>query len=146
MLIQLDLRPGRRELRQFGWIALVAFGLLGAVILWKGGLFHLSFGAAGRPVAFTLWAVGAASALLSIAWPQGNRPLFVGLSLLAFPIGWVVSHLVLAILFYGVLTPVGLLFRVLGRDPLERPFQSEMRSYWVDLREVTDEKDYFRQF
>jgi hypothetical protein len=146
MMIQLNLRPGKRELRQFGFFALVAFGLAGGVILWKGGLFHLSFGGAARPAAFTLWAVGAASALLSILWPQGNRPLFVALSLLAFPIGWIVSHLVLAVLFYGVLTPVGLLFRILGRDPLARPFREDLRSYWVDLRDVTDEKDYFRQF
>jgi hypothetical protein len=146
MLIALNLRPGRRELRQFGFVALAAFGFLGAVILWKGGLFHVSFGSAARPVAFTVWGAGALSALLSIVWPEGNRPLFVGLSVIAFPIGWVLSHLVLAILFYGILTPVGLLFRILGRDPLERPFRKDMRSYWVDLPEVTDEKDYFRQF
>jgi hypothetical protein len=41
---------------------------------------------------------------------------------------------------------VGLLFRLLGRDPLERAFRPEMKSYWVDLPEVKDEGDYFRQF
>ena len=146
MLVQLNLRPEPRQLRQFGWVALVAFGLLGSMVLWRGGLFGASFGSGAGPVACALWALGAASALLSIVWPEGNRPLFVGLGVLAFPIGWVVSHVVLAILFFGVLTPVGLLFRLLSRDALERAFRPEMKSYWVDLREVTDESDYFRQY
>jgi hypothetical protein len=146
MLVELNLRPEPKQLRQFGWVALVAFGLLGSIVFFRGGLFGASFGSAARPVAWALWAMGAASALLSIVWPKGNRPLFVGLGVLAFPIGWVLSHVVLAVLFFGVLTPVGLLFRLLSRDALERAFRPEMKSYWVDLREVRDESDYFRQF
>lgn len=146
MLVQLNLRPEPRQLRQFGWIALVGFGLLGSVLIWKGGLFGASFGSAARPLAWALWAVGAVSALLSIVWPQGNRPLFVGLGVLTFPLGWVLSHVVLAVLFFGVLAPVGLLFRLLSRDALERAFRPEMKSYWVDLRDVRDEREYFRQF
>lgn len=146
MLVRLDLRPERKQLRQFGWVALVAFGFLGTVVLWKGGLFGASFGASTRTVAYAMWSLGALSAALSLVRPEANRPLFVALGVLAFPIGWVVSHVVLAVVFFGVLTPVGLLFRLLGRDPLERRFRADRQSYWVDLPEVDDEKDYFRQF
>ena len=114
------------------FVALVAFGILGMTL--------------GSSVAYGLWALGVLSALLSVLWPSGNRPLFVVLSLVAFPIGWALSHVVLALFFYGVLTPVGLLFRLLGRDPLDRAFDPERKSYWVDLAEVTDKRDYFRQF
>jgi hypothetical protein len=145
MLVQLDFRPDSKQLRQFGFIALAAFGLLGALILWKGGLFGFPFGSAARPVAVGFWGLGALSALLSLVWPQGNRPLFVGLSLLAFPIGFVVSHVVLAMLFFGVLTPVGLLFRLFGHDLLDRGFQKDRKSYWVDLPETIKQADYFRQ-
>ena len=72
--------------------------------------------------------------------------LAVLLSLAAFPVGFVVSHLVLAILFFGVLTPAGLLMRLLGRDPLERKFDEGRKSYWVDLPEPKEPRDYFRQF
>ena len=146
MLVRLDFRPDSRQLRQFGFIALAAFGLLGALTWWNGGLFGFAFGSAARPVAIGLWALGASSALLSMVWPGGNRALFVLLSVVAFPIGFVVSHVALAVLFFGVLTPVGLLLRLLGRDPLERGFDKERKSYWVDLPELTSERDYFRQF
>jgi hypothetical protein len=146
MLVQLDLRPDSRQLRQFGFIALAAFGLLGVLILWKGGLVGFRFGSAARPIAVGMWVLGAASALLSLVWPQGNRPLFVALSVLAFPIGFLVSHVVLAVLFFGILTPVGLLLRLLRYDPLDRAFQKDRRSYWVDLPEATGQRDYFRQF
>jgi hypothetical protein len=70
----------------------------------------------------------------------------VGLSLLAFPIGFLLSHVVLVVLFFGVLTPVGLLLRLLGHDLLSRGFEKDRKSYWVDLPETTERRDYFRQF
>jgi hypothetical protein len=146
MLVKLDFRPDRRQLTQFGFIALAAFGLLGALVVWRGGLFGFDFGAAARAVAFCLWGVGALSAILSLLWPAGNRPLFVLLSIMAFPIGFVVSHVVLAVLFFLVLTPVGLVMRLLGHDPLERAFEKDRKSYWMDLPEPKGQRDWFRQF
>jgi Saxitoxin biosynthesis operon protein SxtJ len=146
MLVQLDFRPDARQLRQFGFIALAAFGLVGAWASWKGTLFGIGLGDSARSVTLGLWALGAWCALLSVVWPQGNRPLFVALSLLAFPIGFLVSHMVLAVLFFGVLTPVGLVMRMLGHDPLERRFQKDRASYWVDMPQEIARRDYFRQF
>ena len=39
---------------------------------------------------------------------------------LAFPIGWTVSQVILLLMFYGLFTPIGLVFRLIGRDPLHR--------------------------
>ena len=146
MLVQLNLKPDSKQLRQFGFIALGAFAVIGAVVIWRGGLFGLNFGEATRPAAYVLWALGVISALFSVALPQANRTLFVALVLVTLPIGFVVSHVVLALLFFGILTPVALFFRLTGRDPLARKFEPSRESYWTDLREVTDTKDYFRQF
>ena len=38
---------------------------------------------------------------------------------LAFPIGWTVSQVMLALMFFGLFTPIGLVFRLIGRDPLQ---------------------------
>ena len=46
-----------------------------------------------------------------------------------FPIGWVVSHLLLGVVYFLVLTPIGLTLRALGRDPLERRFDQSASSY-----------------
>jgi hypothetical protein len=63
-----------------------------------------------------------------------------------FPFGWAVSHLLLAILFYGLFTPLGLIFRLLGRDPLRRQRPLEQASYWTMKPAATDVRGYFRQF
>jgi hypothetical protein len=62
------------------------------------------------------------------------------------PIGWVMSHVILGIIYYLVLTPIGLLLRALGRDPLRRRFETGARSYWIDRGEEPAVERYFRQY
>jgi hypothetical protein len=145
-MIDIDLKPTRKKLRQFGGIATIAFGLLGLVLYWKKGLFGVSFGETADTLALVAWAVALVSAFLSLAAPGGLRPLYIVLTLVAFPIGYVVSHVILALLFYGLFTPIGLLFRVLGRDPLNRRFEPDADSYWVPHRRRDSKRYYFRQF
>ncbi len=79
-LINLDLRPGVTELRSFGFIALVAFGLLGTLIYWKGSFFGIRLGEAARGVAFTTWGIGILSGFFSLVSHSANRSLNVVLS------------------------------------------------------------------
>ena len=65
--------------------------------------------------------------------------------LATFPIGWTVSRVILAILFYGVFTPVGVLFRLLGRDALGLQPKPAADTYWTPRR-TAEVRDYFRQF
>ena len=64
----------------------------------------------------------------------------------AVPIAWVVSHLVLVTIFYLVLTPIGLIMRLFGHDPLNARFDPDAKSYWQRRPEKTDSARYFRQF
>lgn len=145
-MIDIDLKPNRKKLRQFGVIATLAFGLLGLLLYWKKGLFGLSLGETADTLALAAGAAALVVAILSLAAPGGLRPLYIVLTLVAFPIGYVVSHVILALLFYGLLTPVGLLFRVLRRDPLHRKFDRDAESYWVPRRQREAKEYYFRQF
>ncbi len=95
--------PTRRQLRQFGLTALVALPAL--AWLWSRGSGSIVLAAA---------LAGAAIAALGFVWPQGLRPLFVGLSLLAWPIGVVVHELCLLVIYYVVFVPLGLVFRCMG--------------------------------
>jgi hypothetical protein len=78
--------------------------------------------------------------------PAFMRLVFVGMSYVAWPIGFVVSHLVLAAVYYLVLTPVGLVMRLLGYDPMRRGFDREAASYWVERPAAAEPRRYFRQF
>ena len=57
---------------------------------------------------------------IGLVRPGWLQPIYVSWMVLAFPIGWTVSQVMLAVMFYGVFTPIGLVFRLIGRDPLHR--------------------------
>lgn len=143
---EINLHPTNRQLRQFGLIALVAFGVLGVMIQWKGGLFGFTFGAAAPWIKYSLWSLGLVSALLALVFPAGNRFLFVALTVVTYPIGYVVSFVLMAIFFYGIVTLVAIVFRLLGRDVLKRRFEPEASTYWAPHTSPSSIKRYFQQF
>lgn len=145
-MIELDLHPDRRTLRQFGLMALLVFGALAACALGEAWLFAGGLGAARLPVAWALAGVAVVSGLFSAVFPAGNRALYVGMSVVAFPIGLVTSYVVLGVLFFGVITPIGLVLRLTGKDPMMRRFRSDQASYWSEARSKRDKASYFRQF
>ena len=62
--------------------------------------------------------------------PESLRFVFVGWIIAVFPIGWLVLHACLAVVYFGMLTPVGLIFRLMGRDVLQLGRRPEADSYW----------------
>ncbi len=115
------------------------------------GLFALSSASAGwvepSGVAGSLWAIGTAGAVLIWIIPVAGRQLYVGWMLAAVPIGWTISHAILAIVYYVVVTPIGLLMRLVGRDPMQRRLdRSGSGSYWIERPPESGSSRYFRQF
>jgi hypothetical protein len=135
-------RPDRNERRAFG--RLLALGFLGVglllwvVVRWKTGQWEK----------WPLWLGGMGAALGTICWaaPEIARPIYVAWYAVGGVIGFVVSNLLLIAVFYLVITPIGLVMRVLGRDPLERKWDPGAASYWKDAEKPVDAKRYFRQF
>ena len=147
MMVALNLNPDARTLRQFGVIAVFGFGLLGAAAHFERFLFDGLGDASTSPVAVGLWGVGAISGLLALVYPPANRGLFIFLSVVTYPIGLVVSFVVLGILvFRRVRADWGALLRATGRDPMVRGFDRSRSSYWDDTRRQRDKASYFRQF
>ena len=145
-MIQIDLRPDRRTLRQFGWIALVGFGLL-ATLAWNEWLmFAFGLGAWKQTVVVGLVGLAGLAAFFSLVYPPANLPIYLGLTILVYPIGFVLSYVIMGTIFYLLLAPVGIFFRLTGRDPLMRRFESQTPSYWVDAREARSSDSYFHQF
>jgi hypothetical protein len=129
--------PSSRTLRQFGGLCLVIFGGLG---LWD--ILYRE-----RPVSAAIFGVLALGiGPLGLLKPQAIRWIYVGWMILVFPIGWTVSRVVLAVLFFVVITPVALIFRLVGRDPLWRRYQPELATYWKPKTLSADPRSYLRQF
>jgi len=136
-LSHLPLNPSRKMLRQFAGAWLVFIGALGAQQAWLRA----------RPqLGLFLGAVAVVIGLLGLVRPQAVRWLFVGWMLIAFPIGWLITQLMLILMFYGLLTPVAFLFRLRGRDALSRKFPTEQSSYWMEKQTPSDVRRYLRQY
>ena len=68
------------------------------------------------------------------------------LAMVTWPIGWIVAHVILALIYFGLVTPLGLVRRLLGHDPMGRRFDRQRLSYWSNLDENPEATTYFRPF
>ena len=126
-----------RMLRQFAAVWLILFAGLSA---WN--LYHLKRCSA---VAFMVLALTAGP--LGLVRPRAIQPLFTTLIALTRPIGIVMTRLILGVVFYGVFTPIALLFKGLRRDALNRSRAPGTRhTYWVRRSVREDARRYFRQY
>jgi len=145
-LIEMNWSPSRKVCRQFGAAAFVVFGALGAWALYRHRIFGFGLSAAAAQITGSaLVALAVACGVLAVVAPRALRWLNVALALLALPIGIVVSHVIIAALFYLLFTPVALFFRLIGRDLMHRRFDPSAETYWVPRKPVTDVKRYLRQ-
>ncbi|MEI7822855.1 MAG: SxtJ family membrane protein [Verrucomicrobiota bacterium] len=138
---EINWQPGARELRTFGKVIAIGFPII-AVLL----------GASARlrthawPV-WTLWlgGIGLAAGLVCMLVPRAARLLYLVWMAIGCCIGLVVSNVVLAAIYFLIVTPTGLALRMLGRDPLRRRFERGRASYWDDAEKAGDAERYFRQ-
>lgn len=145
-MIEIDWKPDEGTLKQFGFIALFGFLLL-AVLAWLQLLVFAALPDSIREtVVGALCVLAVVSTLFSLVAPRANLPIYIGLTVLAYPIGFVLSYLIMGFLFFGMITPLGLIFRVIGKDPMNRRFDSAAASYWSDPRPPRGNESYFRQF
>lgn len=145
-LVDIDLKPEARKLKQFGFVALFAFGLLGGVALWKNTIFGFDLGGAGEATGWALIGLGVLSAVFALVAPAANRPVYTALVLVTLPIGLILSFVLLGALFYLVITPFGLFFRLIGRDALNLKMDRSAETYWTRRDKKVDVARYFKQY
>ena len=134
-LADLPLNPNDRTLRQFAGLWVAFFAGLAAWRLWTND-----------PTWVPVLAGVALAGVLGVVWPKLAKPVFVGWTVAVFPIAWVVSHVVLAAMYFGLFAPLALVFRLTGRDALRRRACPVGETFWTERPEVTDVKRYLRQF
>ena len=137
-LVEIDWNPKSKQLRSFGKVALVAsivialllYLLEGVAIKWV--LIIFSFG-------FIVFVISLISLKLT-------KMIYLGMILLTLPIGYVVSFILLAAFYFLLLAPLGFIFRLIGRDLLNRKFEPSARSYWLSRQPPKGPEQYFHQF
>lgn len=131
------LRPDRRELRKFSWVVGGILLLLAAWIWYR----HPASGTA--PV--LAW-IGGPLIAVGLAAPQVLKPLYYAWMSLAVVLGFVMTRVLLTVFFFLVMTPFGLVMRLMGKDPLNRRFDRRASTYWIDKEYPIQDRTRFEKF
>jgi hypothetical protein len=135
-LLEINWKPGNRQLRQFAALWMLFFGLVGAYCMWVSG---------AQTAATILWLLALTGAP-GLLFPGLLRPVYVVWMALALPIGYTISHILLLLIYYAVLTPIALVLRLLRYDPLQRRRNPAASSYWITRDPVSPPPRYFKQY
>jgi hypothetical protein len=126
----------KTEQRKFGIVMAIAIVIIG-VVRWA---IH---GFAGGPPYYFM-AVAAPFLVLGILFPKGLQPVFVLWMKLAVVLNWIMTRLLLSIVFYLMISPVRLVRFLFAEDPLKRKWLAQAASYWEEPEEQPEEFDRYR--
>jgi hypothetical protein len=131
------LKTGTPELRKFGLLVGGVFTVW-SILAWARSKGYYPY----------LLVPGALLIVFGAVWPRALQPVYIGWMSVAFVFGFIVSHLILGLLFYLVITPIGLVARLSGKDFLGSRRDPTARSYWIprERRGPATPADYERQF
>jgi hypothetical protein len=146
-LIKINWTPDNKHLRTFAVGATLVCVALALQLNLKGVLFgiHLS-GESARAGGWGLAVLAAACGASALFFPAAVKPLYLTLSVVTFPVGMVVSQLILAAIFYLVFAPAGLIGRLAGWNPMDSGFSRTAKSYWRPRTHQVPARRYFRQY
>ena len=136
-LIQRNHEPTSRELQIFGLLLVLFFCLIGALVLWRASLWT---------IATVCWTAALLVAIVYYFVPSVRRPTYMVCLTVTYPIGWTITHLLLVLVYYGWITPVGLLMRLFGYDPMRRRLNRQAKSHWIQRKPIKNVNRYFRQY
>ena len=117
----MDQAATRKELRHSGLLVGAVFTVI--------GLWPLVF--RGEPL--RLWAIGIGGLLISCGGvcPSVSAPIHKGWMWVGHILGWVNTRILLGIVFYALVTPIGLVFRLMGKDTMRQAFAESSATYRV---------------
>jgi len=75
------------------------------------------------------------------------KPIYRVALFIAHILGWINTRIILGLIYYLMFTPMSLIMKIIGRDPLHRKVDKQAASYW-NIRERTPKvkEQYLRQF
>lgn len=127
-------RLSPQEARRFGLVVGAAFLVLGALVWWRG-----------RPVTSQVfWGLGAALILFGIILPRALVPMHRAWMGLALAISKVTTPIFLGAVYFVIITPIGLVRRVLGHDALKARQTGD--GFWVPRNSGPERSDMKHQF
>jgi hypothetical protein len=123
-----------KKIRDFGVTFFVVFAIIGGILLYKGRSFgYACFGLSVIFLVLGRWA------------PRWLKPLHKAWMTLALVLGFFTSRFILCILYYCVLTPIGVIMRLFGKDILDQRWDEEAPSYWIKKERNAFDKEQYKK-
>ena len=132
-----NIKGGKGELRKFGITMGVVFLLLGGFSWWRGKEYYFYF-----------LCLSGAFIFLALIIPSVLKPINKMWRTLAILMSWVMTRVILSVLFYLGITPMSILARLVGKDFLKIKFErKDVTNYWIKKeKQVFEKADYEKQF
>ncbi|MDH7600421.1 MAG: SxtJ family membrane protein [Sedimentisphaerales bacterium] len=138
MIIEINWNPDSRQLRSFGLTAATAACILACYLRFAKGL--------AIPWCIAIVLAGLGIAISSVLAPAISRQVYRVMVALTMPIGLAISLLLMTLFYALLITPLAMVFRLVGRDTMSRRFDPDADTYWVQRKVEIQEERYFQQF
>jgi hypothetical protein len=138
-MLDINWNPSQDDLRRFATLWLPLFAACASLTL--------AYRTGRWTTAGVVLGIAAAIALIGAIRPMAVKPVFVGITVVGYPVGWALSHIVLGFTYYVIFSGVGLILRVLRYDPLRRHENRKAAgTYWIKRPPARVADAYFKQF
>jgi len=84
--------------------------------------------------------------VISLFIPLFLKPLYILFSYIGFGMGWVMTRVILTLLYYLVFTPIGIIRKLAGKSFLDIKFERKENTYWIDKKTGNNIKSFEKQF
>ena len=122
--------------RKFGMTMGIILAVMGFYLLWKG-----------RNYSEYVFILAAAFLITGFIFPSVLKPVYKAWMVVAVMMGFMMTKIIMVIIFYMIVTPIGIIASIIGKNFLDMKIDKKAKSYWMVRKTVRTEKsDYEKQF
>ena len=131
-----NIKSEKSDIRKFGITIGIILMIIAGFLFWKEKESYQIF-----------LTVGTILFVLGILVPAVLKPIYWILMIFATILGWLMTRVILSLLFYIIITPIGLIPRFFGKQFLELQWDKSKESYWnFRTNEHLKKENYEKQF
>jgi len=114
-----NIKTNKEEIRKFGFLIGGVLIAVSIFMLWKALSYYQ-----------LVFIIGAIFIILGFFIPMVLKPIYIIWMTFATILGWIMTRVILAVLFYLIVTPIGLIARIFGVNFLDLSWNDNVKSYW----------------
>ena len=131
-----NIKGDKSDWRKFGITMGIILAVIGFYLLWKG-----------KNYVEYVFSLAAAFFILGLVIPSALKSVYKAWIVMSVIMGFIMTRVIMVIIFYMIVTPVGFVASIIGKNFLDMKIDKTAKSYWIVREIVRKEKsDYERQF